>query len=483
MKVNRLSATPIAIALVASLLVFIAATPSQAATSPVLGAANNFALLAGGGLSNAGSSTVQGEIGIYPTISYIDTGSISLSGGYHFGDANVVAATSAANAAYASAQTSTPSTALTADLGGQTLTPGAYSNPNGLSINGVLTLDGKGDQNAVYIFQTPTALTTSAASHITLINGVQACNVFWQVGTTSNLGAGSDFKGNLLGNSQVILGNTATVLGRVFSLHGNVTMSANSIVKPSCVTFTKVASVITGLTPASGTFLPGAVINLSSKVTPKSGSLVCTGAVSYSLNKNPITGVTGTFVLVSPVATNNWQLGSYHLTAMYPGDVSCQPSTTSADLKFGATTQNAISGNGSYGTAAARNSFSISLRSLSTTGSTAPTISGKLTWEQRKTWKFQGTLNTWVLSNNINTATGSGTLWFYNTKNHGNKWIQATTGNALVTVLFASNQFSVGEHSRSISSFAIGFSGVPVVGIPVLPALGSLVSVSGGNDD
>ena len=50
----------------------------------------------------------------------------------------------------------------------------------------------------MFIFQTDSTLITGSASTVSLINGAQECNVFWQVGSSATLGTGSVFAGNIL---------------------------------------------------------------------------------------------------------------------------------------------------------------------------------------------------------------------------------------------------------------------------------------------
>lgn len=82
------------------------------------------------------------------------------------------------------------------NLGGLTLAPGVYTAPGGsfLLTGSDLTLDAQGNANAVWVFQMATSLTVGAAGaprNVTLINGAQAQNVFWQVGSAATInGAG-----------------------------------------------------------------------------------------------------------------------------------------------------------------------------------------------------------------------------------------------------------------------------------------------------
>ena len=78
---------------------------------------------------------------------------------------------------------------------------------------GDLTLDAQGDANAVWVFQMATTLTVGgpgAASpkSVLLINGAQAKNVYWQVGSaaTINAGGGGTMVGTIIssGRSNVL---------------------------------------------------------------------------------------------------------------------------------------------------------------------------------------------------------------------------------------------------------------------------------------
>jgi hypothetical protein len=115
--------------------------------------------------------------------------------------------------------------------GNATLPPGVYisATASTIGVTGVLTLNGGGDANAVFVFQAPSALTTAAGapgvpgSTILLTNGAKASNVWWQVGSSATIGTYADFKGNILADTSVTLGTSATSCGRL--LAGAVTAS------------------------------------------------------------------------------------------------------------------------------------------------------------------------------------------------------------------------------------------------------------------
>jgi hypothetical protein len=122
------------------------------------------------------------------------------------------------------------------ELGMRILAPGVYkSTPGSYAITaGPLTLDAQGNPNATWVFQMATSLTVGAApggpESVILVNGAQAANVFWQVGSAATIGpAGGTFDGTIisqLGVTTGTSGNTTitTVNGRLISLVGAVTV-------------------------------------------------------------------------------------------------------------------------------------------------------------------------------------------------------------------------------------------------------------------
>ncbi len=78
------------------------------------------------------------------------------------------------------------------ELGNRTLAPGIYkAAPGSFSIAmGDLTLDAQGDPNALWVFQMAKTLTVGTPTNnrsVLLVNGAQAKNVFWQVGSAATI--------------------------------------------------------------------------------------------------------------------------------------------------------------------------------------------------------------------------------------------------------------------------------------------------------
>jgi hypothetical protein len=122
----------------------------------------------------------------------------------------------------------------TAELGGLTLAPGVYWTGTSFNITSVdLTLDGKGDPNASWVFQSESTLTVGTNVKVILANGAQAKNVFWHISSAATINAGAQMKGTILAFSGVSMGTGARLDGRAISLVGGpVTLLNNIIVIP-----------------------------------------------------------------------------------------------------------------------------------------------------------------------------------------------------------------------------------------------------------
>ena len=127
-------------------------------------------------------------------------------------------------------------------LGGLVLAPGVYTSAGGTFAitSGNLTLDARGDANAVWVFQSAAALTvglTATPRTVFLINGAQARNVFWQVGSAARIEDGSTMVGTIIAPAGVTIstaGQTAqtTLIGRAIGLTASVTLVNVTIVAP-----------------------------------------------------------------------------------------------------------------------------------------------------------------------------------------------------------------------------------------------------------
>jgi len=228
----RLAAAPIA---GLALLVAVASS-AQAATSVGLGTADSFVVLAGTGVTNTGPTTLNGDIGSFPTPSGAYGGALTINGTDHAGDGVTQTAKLDLVTAFDNAAGQGPTIPVVAALDGLTLVPGVYNSGSQelLSVGGVLTLNAEGDANAVWVFQAGSNLIAQSGSAVNLINGAQACNVFWQVGSQATIGTGADFIGTIMALTSITVQTGATVEGRVLARNGTVTMDTNVITRPVC---------------------------------------------------------------------------------------------------------------------------------------------------------------------------------------------------------------------------------------------------------
>ena len=217
-------------------LLALASFAGQAAAQS-LGAAENFAVLGGSTVTHTGASLINGSVGVSPgtAITGFPPGEVT-NGAIHAGDG----AATEAHADLATAYTafaglaSPPANNLSgADLGGMTLTPGVYRYDTSATYGGILTFDAKGDSSARFVVQIGTTLITTGSSSVVLKNGANAANIYFQVGTSATLGAGSSFIGNILAYAAVTTVSGTSVTGRLLALTEAVTLDTNDVSKPA----------------------------------------------------------------------------------------------------------------------------------------------------------------------------------------------------------------------------------------------------------
>ncbi len=211
---------------------------SACAQAPVaLGGAAAFAVLAGSTVTNTGLTTVTGDLGLSPgtAVTGFGAGTGTLVGVQHAGDPTAAQAEADLTTAYndAAGRTLCP-VSVAGNLGGQTLTPGLYKSTSSLEISsGDLTLDARGDANAVFIFQMASTLTTSSGRQVVLSGGAKSTNVFWQVGTSAVFGSTTSFQGTVMADQAITFSTGATLNGRALARIAAVTLDTNTIIKPT----------------------------------------------------------------------------------------------------------------------------------------------------------------------------------------------------------------------------------------------------------
>ena len=224
----------------------VAVTPyiANAAEAPLtLSTASTYGVLASSSITSATASTVIGTAGgdVGVSAGSAPTGPLTFSGSLVLAGSSVAAMTSASTAL----SDNRGGTATVVELGaGRTITPGAYTGGT-LEINGNLTLDAQGDASAVFIFRSAATLITGTSSTVTLTGGAQACNVYWQIGSSATLGASSSIAGHVIALASISTGASSTVRGQLIATTGSVTLGGTTITNTACTTPTPTPTATT----------------------------------------------------------------------------------------------------------------------------------------------------------------------------------------------------------------------------------------------
>lgn len=225
-------------ALAIALLTTALTSSAQAATSVPLGSADAFAVLAGSTITNTGGSVINGDLGLHPGTAVTGFPPGTVNGSEHITDAVALQAKADLTTAYNDAAGRPRSAASPPDIGGQTLTAGVYKTGSvpALELTGNVTLDAQGDPRAVFIFQAESTLITATDSSVTLTNGAQACNVYWQVGSSATLGTRTAFKGTVMAMTSISVNDSVRIDGRLLARSGAVTLINDTITRSGCAT-------------------------------------------------------------------------------------------------------------------------------------------------------------------------------------------------------------------------------------------------------
>lgn len=243
------------LAVVFTLVAIIGSTAYAAQSTVDLGTATPFAILAGTpGITDAGNaSVIQGNVGLSPASGAgIGLTCSQVTGTIYSVDATgplpcrvtdgprLVTAKNDLTTAYNNAAGRTPVTTVPTELGGTTLVAGVYDSASTTfditAGAGALVLDGQNDPSSVFIFQAGfngTGLNVGPGSTVSLVNGAQACNVFWRV-DTADIDTTANFKGTILALNSISVANGATIEGRLLARNGTVTLINDTITVPAC---------------------------------------------------------------------------------------------------------------------------------------------------------------------------------------------------------------------------------------------------------
>jgi hypothetical protein len=223
----------------------------------ILGTAGSFGALGEAGVTNTGSSVINGSVAGstgtpavtgFPPGTVVAPGVLSLAGigsggaGTPFGDAT--------NAFNTLAALSSTNLGGVVQLGGATLNAGVYSVGAAL-LTGKLTLNFAGPNETIVIDIASTLTTASGPgkASVVLEGNDSTASVYWVVGSSTQIGTYTSFDGNIISSALVAMQTDATdPCGSVISLNAAVTLDTNTT-STGCSSYTSGGS----LTPGTGT--------------------------------------------------------------------------------------------------------------------------------------------------------------------------------------------------------------------------------------
>ena len=219
----------ISFSLAALALLILPTTALAALHLPLLATAGNYAVLAGTTVHNfVGPTWISGRVGLSPGSAVVGFPPAT-SGPRDVANGPALQAKNDLVNAYNDAAGETPFTTLPVELGGTTLVKGIYRLGTA-HLTGTLTLSGGG----VFVFQVSSTLITSegVGARVHLINGANPCQVFWKVGSSATIGAGTAFVGTIMAMQSITMNNRATLEGRALARNAAVNLRTNRIIMP-----------------------------------------------------------------------------------------------------------------------------------------------------------------------------------------------------------------------------------------------------------
>jgi hypothetical protein len=283
-------------------------TPPAVTVAAVnLGTAVNYAILAGSTITNTGASAVNGNIGLSPGTAVTGFPPGILNGVFNLADATAATAKLDLTTAFNDAAGRTGAVTVPTELGGTTLLPGVYNSASGtFGITGTLILDGQNNPAAVFIFQAASTLITASSSKVLLINGAQANNIFWQVGSSATLGTYSIFKGNILAQASITVTTGTVIEGRALTQTAAVTLDSTTFNAATSVASIPPGSpvTVTGTHAAdvAPTVTGGGSINVVNNGGHVAATVTGTGAINITNNGAAVTVIetgSGTFNILN----------------------------------------------------------------------------------------------------------------------------------------------------------------------------------------
>lgn len=195
-----------------------------------------------------------------------------------------------------------------ASTDGETVYSGVYETAT-LTVTGLLKIDAQNNPDAVFIFRSNGAMGTTAAE-VRLINGAQACNVFWVAEGAITIAAASTMKGIIFSHgAAVTVGDGTNLEGRMFTTLGAIDFGGGYAHMPSTLSNTiNIGSLAYFIMISGGGALSTAgVCDFSGGIATKVGAINVNGTNSGAIIYSP----TDTFQVASFGENNTNSLANF----------------------------------------------------------------------------------------------------------------------------------------------------------------------------
>jgi len=292
-----------------------ASTRASLALTSSYGTVQSLAYGIGGNLITYKSTAVPAVGPANSSSAPFDLTSGIYSGGQssHLDDADSIQAQTDAAAAYTSLAAHAGYVTIPNTLDGQSLTAGYYTFASG-DVHLATTLPGTpltltGSATDVFVFKTPSTLTTGAGATptITLAGGALAKNVYWLIGSSATVNSGNPgvFNGNIIATTAITDTLGGTVNGSMIALGAAVTLSAAANVNAQFAPLLLTAREYAILGTSAVTMFAGSVVrgkvgsSPTGTVTGYTTSMSTGGTIVLRING----GATNTFSIPSTVTT------------------------------------------------------------------------------------------------------------------------------------------------------------------------------------
>jgi hypothetical protein len=244
-----------------------------AATTPSLGTATNYGVLANTYTNTTSGTVISGNVGYKNSPSVnpaVNNGSTNNNNNaYTQAGADQANALSALNTQPCTVTFNSGSVDLYTDTTHGTAgvyTPGVYCITGSMTISGTINLSG----NGTFLFRPSGYLTTNVGATVTVSNGASVCNVFWTPGSETSMSSNTGFAGTVIDNSGITIGSNSVIHGQMLSYIGNVVTNASDIDALSCTNSTNNTNTTNTTTNANGV---STTVTTVTVVTENAGSI------------------------------------------------------------------------------------------------------------------------------------------------------------------------------------------------------------------